>query len=297
MTKRALFAVIFVVFATVRSAAADVKVVDDCGHSVTLREPAQRVISMAPQITELLFAAGGGTHIAGVAASDYPEAAKRIPEVGDSYQIDIERVIALKPDLIMIWQHGTSLRQAEQLRRLGVPIFCIESRKLEDIPNAVALLGKLLGTDREAQSAASNIRQSLAELSRRYANRPPVRVFYQVWDKPLYTLSGQHIVEDAIRLCGGINIFAGLKNISPSVDIESVLQLNPEAIVGTAENESSNGLSNFWRPYPMLTAVRNNNIFTIDGSLLNRAGPRMIDGAAELCQRLEQARAHRIGHK
>jgi iron complex transport system substrate-binding protein len=279
-------------------ASAAISVQDDYGNTVLLQKPAQRIISMAPHVTELLFAAGGGNRIVGaVSYSDYPEAAKRIPNIGDNREIDMERVIAMKPDLFVVWRHGSSDRQVAQLRQLGIPMYYSEPHKLEDIPDSLVRLGQLMGTDRAARQAAADLQRKLTALAAQYANRPPVRLFYQVWDKPLYTLNGQHIVSDAIRLCGGINIFANMKVTAPSVGIEAVLQEDPEAIIGTVEKSPSDGGVNMWRRYPTLTAVRRGNLFVLDGNLLNRAGPRMVDGAAALCEKLEQARTNRNEHR
>jgi len=272
--------------------AAPITVKDDDGNAVTLQKPAQRVISLAPHVTELLFAAGGGSHVVGVVSySDFPEEAKKITQIGSNRELDLERIMALKPDLIVTWRHGGSERQVEMVRKLGVPMFHSDPQKLEDIPESVAKLGQLMGTDAAARPTADQLRVQLADLRRRYANRPVVRSFYQVWDKPLYTLSGHHIVSDALRLCGGENIFAGLTVPAPVVGVEAVLQENPEAIFATAE-KNYGGVS-MWKAYPTLSAVRNDNLFTIDGQLLNRAGPRMIAGTAQLCEKLELARSHR----
>lgn len=272
--------------------AAPITVKDDDGNTVTLQKPAQRVISLAPHVTELLFAAGGGSHVVGaVSYSDFPEAAKKIPQIGSNRELDLERIIALKPDLIVAWRHGGSEKQIEMVRKLGIPMFHSEPQKLDDIPDSVAKLGQLMGTDAAARPVADGLRNQLADLRKRYANRPVVRSFYQVWDKPLYTLNGRHIVSDALHLCGGENIFARLEVTAPVVGVEAVLQENPEAIFATAE-KNYGGVS-MWKAYPTLTAVRNDNLFTIDGQLLNRAGPRMIAGTAQLCEKLELARSHR----
>ncbi len=269
-----------------------VTVHDDAGNAVTLDKPAMRVISMAPHVTETLFAAGGGSRIVGaVNYSDYPEAAKSIPRIGSNREIDMERVISMKPDLIVAWMHNNSERQIEMVRKLGVPVFLSDPQKLEGIPDNVARLGQLMGTQAVADPAAAELRRQLASLRSRYAGRPTVRTFYQVWDKPLYTLSGRHIITDALRLCGGENIFDKLTVTAPIVSIESVLQADPEAVFGTAEKNY--GGVNLWKPYASLTATRNNNLFTVDGNLLNRAGPRMIAGTAVLCEKLELARQHR----
>jgi iron complex transport system substrate-binding protein len=274
------------------SAHAAITVRDDDGKPVTLQKPAQRVIAMAPHVTELLFAAGGGDKIVGaVNYSDYPEAAKKIPNIGDNRQVDMERVAELKPDLIVIWMHGSSERQIETLRQLGIPLFHSEPKKLAEIPDSLERLGQLLGTEAVANKAAAELRDKLASLTAQYSKRPPVRVFYQIWDKPLYTLSGSHIISDAMRVCGGENVFASMKVTAPVVDVEGVLREDPEAVFATAEKNY--GGVNLWRPYKSMLAVRNDNLFTVDGHLLNRAGPRMIQGTAVLCEKLELARQHR----
>lgn len=290
MTNKMVLAAALAVLAAPLAGAATVR--DDAGNTVTLDKPAARVIAMAPHVTELLFAAGGGDRIVGaVNYSDYPEAAKRIPRIGSNREIDLERVIAMKPDLIVAWMHNNSERQIEMVRKLGVPVFLSDPQTLEGIPENVARLGQLMGTGAVANSVAGELRNQLASLRARYAGRPTVRTFYQVWDKPLYTLSGKHIVTDALRLCSGENIFDKLTVTAPIVSVESVLQADPEAIFGTAEKNY--GGVKLWKPYATLTATRNGNLFTVDGDLLNRAGPRMIAGTALMCEKLELARRQR----
>ena len=283
---------ILVAGSLVGAAQAAVTVRDDAGQAVTVSKPALRVISMAPHVTELLFAAGGGSRVVGaVNYSDYPEAAKSIPRIGSNREIDIERVIALRPDLIVAWMHNSSERQIDLVRKLGVPVFQSDPQSLDSIPESVLRLGRLMGTDAAANATATQLRKQLAGLRAQYAKRPPVRTFYQVWDKPLYTLSGKSILTDAMRLCGGVNIFDDLNVVAPIVTIESVLQANPEAIIATAEKNY--GDVELWKQYGSVQAVRNKNLFTLDGNLLNRAGPRMIEGTAAMCEVLEQARKHR----
>jgi len=273
---------------------AAITVRDDAGNSVTLARPAQRVISMAPHITELLFAAGGGGHVAGAMNfSDYPEAAKRLPLVGSDAQIDMERVLALKPDLIVVWKSGNTARQLEQLKSLGIPIFYSEPQRLDDIATSLTRLGQLLGSDAPAQAAAADYRRRIAALAARYAQRPQVRVFYQVWSKPLYTLNGEHIVNDAIRLCGGQNIFANLKVIAPQVGTEAVLAENPEAVFGAESHDAGDAGVYLWKQYSGLLATKRGNLFALAGEPLSRATPRMADGVAQLCEKIEIARQRR----
>jgi iron complex transport system substrate-binding protein len=276
------------------SAHAAVSVVDDAGHRITLARPAQRVISMSPHVTELLFAAGGGARIVGAMNfSDYPAAAKSIPLVGSNSQVDVERVVALKPDLLIVWQSGNTARQISQLESLGIPVFYSEPRRLGQVADSLLRFGRLLGTEATAQAAAGAYRARIAALAGRYGNRAPVRVFYQVWDRPLYTLNGGQIVSDAIRVCGGQNIFAGLRVVAPEVSVEAVLQQDPEAIVGGNEHDPADRGLSIWNQYPALTAVRRGNLFTVDDELLTRPGPRIAEGTARLCEKLEIARQRR----
>jgi len=287
-------ALILILMLLAGSVQAAVSVVDDAGQRVTLARPAQRVISMAPHITELLFAAGGGARIVGAMNySDYPAAARSIPLIGSNSQIDIERVIAMKPDLLIVWQSGNTARQIAQLQGLGIPVFHSEPRKLDEVATSLLRLGQLLGTEAVAREAAGAYSAKLAALRTRYAGRSPVTVFYQAWDSPLYTLNGEQIASDAIRACGGRNIFAELKTVAPQVGVEAVVQEDPEAIVGgKLYTPQDRGLS-IWQPYKGMTAVRRNNLFTLDEELLTRPGPRVVDGAATLCARLDQARTRR----
>lgn len=275
-------------------ASAAISVRDDNGNTVTLQHPAQRIVTLAPHATELVFAAGGGERIVGtVTYSDFPPAARAIPRVGDHKQIDIERIIALKPDLLVVWLHGNSERQLEPIRKLGVPLFYSEPHALSDIPESIGRLGQLMGTEKQAAQGAGEQRQQLAELKTRYENRPKVRVFYQVWGRPIYTLNGKHIISDVLRLCGGENIFAALSVTAPTVSTEAVLLENPEAMItGDRRDKSKAGLE-IWHQYSGLLAVQRGNLFSIDADLLNRAGPRLLQGAALVCEKLEQARSRR----
>ncbi|MGF6409958.1 cobalamin-binding protein [Paraburkholderia sp. MM5482-R1] len=281
---------------TALSVHAAITVTDDSGATVTLAAPAQRVISLAPHVTELLYAAGGGPKMVGaVSYSDYPPEAKQLPRVGDNKALDLERMVALKPDLIVVWRHGNAQRQLERLRELHVPLFFSEPRRLDDIAVSLTKLGRLLGTSASADAAAAAFRDDIARLRARYANRPAVSVFYQVWDRPLMTLNGEHMISDVITLCGGRNVFADLQPLVPTVSIEAVLAANPQAIVtaapGATRPDTMLPQLDTWRAWPGLAAVANNNLFAIDGDLINRPAPRIAQGARQLCEDLELARS------
>jgi iron complex transport system substrate-binding protein len=283
------------------SAHAAITVSDDAGAIVTLAAPAKRVISLAPHVTELIYAAGGGTKLVGtVSYSDYPPAAKQVPRVGDNRALDLERIVALKPDLIVVWRHGNAQQQLDMLRQLHIPLFVSEPHKLDDVATNLTRLGTLLGTPQIANATASAYRADIARLRATYAARPTVSVFYQVWDHPLITLNGAHMVSDVISLCGGHNVFARLTALAPTVSAEAVLAANPEAIVtasagATAADKPLPGLAP-WRKWPNLTAVARNNLFAIDGDLINRPAPRLAQGAAQLCEDLRIARSRRPPH-
>ncbi|EON15764.1 cobalamin-binding protein (BtuF) [Cupriavidus sp. GA3-3] len=279
-------------------AAATVSAVDDAGQTVTLPQPARRVISLAPHVTEMIFAAGGGDRIVGtVSYSDYPPQAREIARVGDNKALDLERIVALKPDLIVVWRHGNAQKQTDRLRALGIPLFYSEPRRLAAIPENMEKLGTLLGTEATARRAADGFRQQVEALRKTYAARPPVTVFYQVWQQPLMTLNGQHLVSDMLALCGGRNLFAAETPLVPTVSVEAVIAGNPEAMLtaGMGATRSDQPLPDFemWRRWKQVTAVARNNLFVIDGDLVNRAGPRVAQGAELICKDLDTARKRR----
>ncbi|PPE70554.1 cobalamin-binding protein [Caldimonas thermodepolymerans] len=282
----------------VAALAQPVSVIDDHGDTVTLQAPARRVVSVAPHLTELLFAAGGGERIVGtVDYSDHPPQARDIVRVGDSRSLDLEAIAALKPDLVVVWREGNSPRQIDKLRRLGIPMYQSEPRRLDDIGASLLRLGRLLGTEPVARREAQAFAQGLAALRERYAGRAPVRTFYQVWRTPLMTLNDRHMVSDVIRLCGGVNVFGHLDTLVPTLDEEAVLQADPEVILTAAMGATPgtrpvDGLEG-WKRFSRLQAVARDNLYAIDGDLLNRPTPRLLQGAARVCEVLDEARAKR----
>lgn len=284
------------------AAQAAITVDDDAGNKVTLQAPAKRIVSLAPHATELLFAAGAGSKLVGVVKySDYPAAALTIPQVGDNSALDLERIVALKPDLIVVWRHGNAQQQIEKLKQLGMTLFFTEPRHLVDVPGEIERLGLLSGTPAQAQTSANAFRTRYEALRTQYAARPPVSVFYQVWTQPLMTLNGTHMVSDVIRLCGGTNIFANEPALVPRVSVEAVLAARPEAMftatVGATRSTTPLATLDSWRKWTQLPAVAQNNLFGIDGDLINRPGPRILDGAKLVCDDLELARQHRAAKR
>ena len=276
------------------AAGAEIRLTDDSGRSVALKQPARRIISLTPHMTELLFAAGAGGHVVGtVEYSNYPVEAQRIARIGDSAQLDLERIVALKPDLIVVWQYGNAQRQLDKLLRLGIPVYYNEPRRLADIARAIEQLGRLAGTEMVALPAARAFVARAAELRQRYAGRAQVTVFYQIWDKPLMTVNGDHLISDVMRLCGGRNVFAGLKLLTPEITAEAVLAADPEAIGGVSAEAGQAEDLDQWKKWPRLKAVARNNLFAIHSDLISRNTPRVLDGAQQLCGHLDAARAKR----
>lgn len=289
-------AIVSVLLAVAGSAAAQPSVRDDYGRMVTLPAPAARVVSLSPHLTELVYAAGAGATLVGaVEYSDYPPQALALPRVGSDAGIDLEAVLALRPDLIVAWPNAGSLRAIERLEGLGLEVFRSEPRSLEDIPHTLERLGRLAGTETAAAVAASAFHARATRLEGRYAHRPSVRVFYQIWDRPLITINGEHVISKVLRLCGGRNVFADLPLIAPQIDREAVLRADPEAIVTSSSAPDSTAMLQAWRGFSGLTAVAHDNLFAIPPDLIQRHTPRLLDGAERLCAILEQARARRRG--
>ncbi|MEW5889158.1 MAG: cobalamin-binding protein [Pseudomonadota bacterium] len=276
------------------SAHAAITVTDDTGRTVRLAQPARRIVSLAPHITENLFAIGAGERVAGtVDYSDYPEAARKIPRVGGYSRIDLEAVAALKPDLVLAWESGNAMAQVDKLRVLGVPVYVSQPNRIEDVAASLERLGELTGTEEGARAAAARFRARLAELRSRYASRPAVRTFYQVWNRPLMTVGRDQIISDALRVCGGENVFGHLGVMAPAVTVEAVLAANPEAIVASGMGDERPEWLEEWRRWTQMEAVQRDNLFFVPPQLIQRHTPRILDGTERLCAHLETARARR----
>ncbi|TCV84294.1 cobalamin-binding protein [Sulfurirhabdus autotrophica] len=273
------------------TAIADIIVHDDTSNEVRLASLATRIISLAPHATELLFAAGAGERVVGVANySDYPAAALRLPKIGTSNSLDLETIAALHPDLIIAWKSGNPDAQLEKLRQLHIPIFYSEPQKISDIPSTIEHFGRLAGTESFSRTAATAFRNQLNKLRNNFSNRKPVSVFYQIWDHPLITINDQHFISDAISLCGGRNIFGKLPTLTPNVSTEAVLIANPEAIITSGIGESRPDWLNEWQRWPKLQATQHKTLFFIPADYINRPSPRILKGIEQMCTMIEQAR-------
>ena len=264
---------------------------DDTGAVVNLATAAQRIVSLAPNLTELLFSAGAGARIvATVEYSDYPAQALGIRRIGGSGGIDVERIVALKPDLIVAWASGNSQRVVARLRHLGLPVYLAQPRRLDDIALNLERLGRLAGTETVAHAESERFIARYRALAARYADQRPVRVFYQVLDPQLITVNGDHLVNQIIRLCGGVNVFATLPVLAPVVSEEAVLKADPEAIIAGGTEADWRVWLAHWRERAAMTAVKRDALYFIPADLIHRDTVRVLDGAERVCAALEDAR-------
>lgn len=260
------------------------------------RQPATRVVTLAPHLTELVYAAGGGERLVGtVTSSDYPPSARRLPRVGDGLNISLERLLSLKPDLVLAWQPSAATRAlAPALGALHIPLEYMAPRNLDDIARDVARLGGLLGTAPQADAAAAALARRVAALRARYGGRRTISVFIEIGTDPLYTIGRDTLLNDVLHTCSGVNIYAHSSLAAPQVDAESVLLARPDAIVTAAETNGRRRQERqaYWSAL-RLPAARAGHVYAIDPDTLFRPGPRLVQAATDLCRDLDQVRADR----
>ena len=266
-------------------------VVDDNGQEVRLDQPTQRVVSLAPNITEVLFHIGAGEQIVGADEySNYPEAAKQITRVNNHAAANYELILSLQPDLVIAWQSGNGDKIINPLRKLGIPVFVVETRQMEAIPSLFRRFGQLTGQGETAELRAQEFSQRLKTLRAAQTGKSMVRAFYQIWDEPLITLNGKHMISDVIDLCGGQNIFADAAPLVPYVNIESVVAADPQVIVAGGSQEDQPGWFSSWQQWRGISAVINKQIYLIPSDLMQRHSVRILAGAEMMCDFMDRAR-------
>jgi iron complex transport system substrate-binding protein len=274
--------------------ATGIDVVDDTGAHLTLPQPARRIVSLAPGATEMLFAAGAGSRlIATVAYADQPAAARQVPRIGDSNAIDMERLLVLKPDVIVYWPGGNNPAQIAQLNRLGFALYGQQVNRLSDLGASLRRLGLLAGTEAAARLSASQLEAQLAQLRTQYSKRAPVRALLETWNQPLYTVGGQQLMSDALGVCGAVNVFGDLPQLSPAVQTEAVITRDPDLIIAAAPPGAGAQWLHAWRQFPSLKAVRTGNLLDFQDQALSRLGPSVVGATAGLCARIDAARSRR----
>jgi len=247
--------------------------------------PVSRIVSLAPNLTELAYEAGAGEKLVAVVEySDYPPEALELPRIGDAFRIDFERIRELNPDLVLVWESGNPKEMQSKLREMGFPLLVLEPDSLEDVAEHIRLIGARAGTERVAAAAADAYLAKLQDVFKRYGSKPSRRVFYQISADPWYTVSGKHVISDIISRCGGINVFADLPALAPAVSPESVVAANPEIIIASASPDSAEDWTQVWRRFSGVDAVKAGRFVSVDSSAIGRSSPRLAIGAEELCR-------------
>ena len=276
------------------AAYADLVFKDDTGQEVRMKAPAKRIVTLAPHAAESLYAVGAGDKLVGtVDFSNYPPEAKKVPRVGGYSRIDLEAVAALKPDLVLAWESGNNMTQVDKLRALGLTVYVSQPNTIANIANQLEQLGRLAGTEVVANATADRFRKRLEAVRAANADKSKVRVFYQIWKAPLVTVGGPQIISDAIKICGGENVFGQLKQMAPTVTVEAVLEADPEAIIATGMGDARPEWLHDWDKWTRLTAVKRGNLFHINPDIMQRHTPRILDGTEKLCADLDTARSRR----
>jgi len=267
-------------------------VTDYLGNVITFDKPVESIIALAPHIVENVYSAGAGDLlVAAVAYSNYPEAAKRLPQVGSYNVINYEAIIQLNPDLIIVWESGHNKSSLDRLSELGFQVYTDQPKALNDVTKSIRDIGVLTQRQPQAEKAIKLFLQQLAEIKQQYSDTTNVSVFYQVWDQPLQTINGQHIISNALKVCGGDNIYADEAAFAPVINIESILERDPQAIIASGMADERPDWLDDWKKWPQLTAVQQDNLLFVPPDLIQRHTVRILQGIRQICEQLSAVRA------
>ena len=256
----------------------------------------ERIVSLAPNLTELVYAVGAGDKLVGVSAwSDYPREVLELPVIGNAFTVDQEQLALAKPDLLLVWESGTPQHVVDELRAIGYSVASIKTRNLDDVAEALLTVGKLTGHSEQAAAVAARYRDELSALRDEYAHREPIRVFYQVAARPLYTINNEHYISELIALCGGTNIFSDLSELAPTIDVEAVVDRDPEVML--ASTDAGDDAFNEWLRWPTIAANRFGNQFLLPADEIGRATTRVIVAGSAMCLALQQGRVNRTARQ
>ncbi len=282
---------------------AQINVSDSQDGPVAADAPAQRIVSLAPHITENLYRIGaGGQLVATVEYSDYPAPARRLPRVGSYNRLNLEQVIALEPDLVIAWEAGTPPLQLARLEQFGIRVVRDNPTTFAELAAALRRLGELTGHGPAAEALAREVERRSAQVRDANRLRPPVKLFYQLWQQPLMTLNQTQLIHHMIETCGAVNPFARRPEAAPRINLEAVLAANPDLIVaGVRSGQEAQGLPDdwqqFWQPWSQITAVREQLLFSVPTDLTHRPTLRALEGMEQICAAVEQARNRLAGEK
>lgn len=291
--RNALTALAAAVFIWSAASAQSVTIPDDRGRTVRLDAPAQRIVTLSPHLTELVFAAGAGSRLVGVPLfSDYPDAARAVPNIGDSTRVDTERVLSLRPDLVLAWKSGNAAADVARLERLGLIVYVSEAERLHDVARALRAVGRLAGTAAAAEREAAAFERDIARLKAHHADRAELRVFYPIWHRPLLTVSGRHVISDVLAVCGGVNVFHDAALLTPSISLEALLAARPQVVLGGSSAVTPDDFVAQWRRQPV-SDLKQLPVKYVSPDLMQRATPRLAQGVAAVCAALDEVRAGR----
>ncbi|MCH8529972.1 MAG: cobalamin-binding protein [Saccharospirillum sp.] len=265
-----------------------IEVNDDEQRPLQLLAPAERIVSLVPHATEMLYEIEAEHRIlATVAYADYPDAAKELPRVGDYNALNTEAILTLQPDLIIAYPGGPTRPDVDRLIDLGMTVFFSDPQSLEEIAQTLRQLGALTSQETQAEQRATTFEQGMLALGENYSNRTELSVFYEVWHDPFYTLNGDSFISHILTLCGARNVFAGLPMTAPQVSLEAILAQNPDVIV---TNTQRAGSDSHWQQRPQMKAVRNQALVGVDPDVMHRPTPILLAGARQLCAELDEHR-------
>jgi iron complex transport system substrate-binding protein len=262
---------------------------DDLGRRVELARPAQRIVTLAPFLTELAFSAGAGPQVVGASAhSDFPAEARDLPQVATAAGLSIEGLAALHPDLVLAWQDSIRPEDVERLKPFGIAVFVAQARHLDDVPRLLEAIGRLAG--RDAVDAAGDYRAALDALRRAHAGLRRIPVLLEIWHRPLTTIAGVHWMNEALELCGAANAFTDLPGVAPVVPWELLHARDPSIIVGAGSARDAREFAANWKPRAALAAVRERRLVFVDADTIQRPTLRLARGVRQLCEGLDRLR-------
>ncbi len=275
---------------TAQTGAANITLRQANGETLTLAGPAKRIITLAPNLAELIFAAGAGNQLKAVVEySRFPTEVAQLPRVGDAFRIDLERILEYEPDLVIAWKSGNSQTALQKLKQLGITVWQIEITRPGDIAEVVENMSRAAGTEAQGVAVARQLQDRLAHLRQQNSNKTPVDYFYQIATRPLYTVNGRHIISHSLEICGGVNVFSDLPALAPQISRESVFLANPQAMIAPETPGGAPALQD-WQEWPMLQAVENNSMIYLPADEISQATPRLLDSIELACKLLDEIR-------
>jgi iron complex transport system substrate-binding protein len=296
MSRRVIMLAVFLlgvwISVAMGSVALAVVAVDDRGQAIEFANPPQRIISLAPNITELLFAVGAGSHVVAVSEySDHPADAMALPKIANALGVDFEHILDLQPDLVIAWLSGNGRRVIDRLEHLGIRVFVTEPRRFADVERLLSVFGQISGHPRKGSSQASRFGKQVAALRDRYARRAAISVFYLLSQRPLMTINGEHMISELLTLCGGDNVFADYRLLAPTVNIEDIMKRDADVILISSTVPNVSQVRAQWLMMKDLKAAQTSRVFVVDADLINRQAPRLVQGAEQVCRLIDQARS------